>query len=190
MPRKARVLVPRYLHHIVQRGHNRKAVFVTDNDYLYYLSDLKEWKKELRIKLYAWCLMTKHIHIIAQPGDEAISLSLLMKRVNGRQTAYVTKLEDRSGSLWEERYKESPIQMDSYLLSCCRYVELNPVRARMVKSAEDYPRSCYQERSEVAVDKCWIVTRLSWGWRAITNPEGSVMRLLSKKKYTLKRMPS
>ncbi len=62
-----------------------------------------------------------------------------MKRVNGRQTAYVNKLEGRSGSLWEGRYKASAIQKDQYLLSCCRYVELNPVRAGMVKEAGDYP---------------------------------------------------
>jgi putative transposase len=148
MPRKARVLVPNCPHHIVQRGHNRKAVFVTDDDYNYYLSNLKEWKEELGIKLYGWCLMTNHIHLIVDPGDEPRSLSLLMKRVNGRQTAYVNKVEGRSGSLWEGRYKASPIQMDNYLLSCCRYVELNPVRAGMVEKAEDYPWSSYQERMQ------------------------------------------
>jgi putative transposase len=148
MPRKARVLVPNCPHHIVQRGHNRKAVFITDDDYNYYLSNLKEWKEELGIKLYGWCLMTNHIHLIADPGDEAGSISIMMKRINGRQTAYVNKLERRSGSLWEGRYKASPIQMDNYLLSCCRYVELNPVRAGMVNKAEDYPWSSYRERTQ------------------------------------------
>ena len=140
--------MPNCPHHIVQRGHNKKAVFVTDDDYNYYLSNLKEWKEELGIKLYGWCLMTNHIHLIADPGDEARSISTMMKRVNGRQTAYVNKLEGRSGSLWEGRYKASPIQMDNYLLSCCRYVELNPVRAGMVDKAEDYPWSSYRERMQ------------------------------------------
>jgi putative transposase len=146
MPRKARVLVPNCPHHIVQRGHNRKAVFLSDQDYQYYLENLREWKKELGIKLYAWCLMTNHIHIIAEPGKDAMTLSSLMKRINGRQSAYVNKLEGRSGSLWEGRYKASPIQRDSYLMCCCRYVELNPVRAGIVANAEEYPWSSYQER--------------------------------------------
>ena len=146
MPRKARVLVPNCPHHIVQRGHNRKAVFLTDHDHQYYLDNLKEWKKELGIKLYAWCLMTNHIHLIAEPADDAIALSALMKRVNGRQSAYVNKLEGRSGSLWEGRYKASPIQKDQYLLACVRYVELNPVRANMVATIKDYPWSSHRQR--------------------------------------------
>ena len=146
MPRKARVLVPGCPHHIVQRGHNRKAVFATDDDCRYYLSNLKEWKQALGIKLYAWCLMTNHIHLIVEPGDNAMVVSQLMKRINGRQTALVNKLERRSGSLWEGRYKASPIQQDSYLLSCCRYVELNPVRAGMVEAPEAYHWSSYRER--------------------------------------------
>ncbi|MCP4252149.1 MAG: transposase, partial [Candidatus Scalindua sp.] len=146
MPRKARVLVPNCPHHIVQRGHNRTAVFLADEDYQYYLENLREWKEELGIKLYAWCLMTNHIHIIAEPGQDAMTLSLLMKRVNGRQSAYVNKLEGRSGSLWEGRYKASPIQRDSYLLCCYRYIELNPVRAGMVANVEAYPWSSYKER--------------------------------------------
>ncbi len=69
-----------------------------------------------------------------------------MKRINGRQTAYVNKLEGRSGSLWEGRYKASPIQMEGYLLRCCRYVELNPVRAGLVAKPEEYSWSSCQER--------------------------------------------
>jgi putative transposase len=146
MPRKARVLVPNCPHHVVQRGHNRKAVFLADQDYQYYLDNLREWKQELEIKLYAWCLMTNHIHIIAEPGKDAMTLSTLMKRVNGRQAAYVNKLEGRSGALWAGRYKASPIQKDGYLLCCCRYVELNPVRAGMVAGVGEYAWSSYRER--------------------------------------------
>ena len=147
MPRKARVLIPNCPHHIVQRGHNRKAVFVTPQDYRYYLKNLKEWKGELGIKFYAWCLMTNHIHIIVEPGNDPMTISLLMKRVNGRQTAMVNKLEGRTGSLWEGRYKASPIQKDAYLIACLRYVETNPVRAGMVRALKDYPWSSYPERA-------------------------------------------
>lgn len=87
MPRKARVLVPNCPHHIVQRGHNRNAVFLADEDYRFYLHNLQEWKTELDIKIYAWCLMTNHIHLIVGLGEDPMQLSTLMKRVNGNKTS-------------------------------------------------------------------------------------------------------
>lgn len=89
------MLVPNCPHHIAQRVHNRIAVFVEDEDYRYYLKNLYEWKNEFSIQLYAWCLMTNHIHLILEPMNNAMDLSLLMKRINGRQSAYVNKLERR-----------------------------------------------------------------------------------------------
>ncbi len=139
-------MVPNYPHHIVQCGHNRKAVFLADEDYLFYLENLKEWKSKLGIKLYAWCLMTNHIHLIVEPGDNGCTVSEMMKRLAGRQAAFVNKQEGRSGSLWEGRFKASPIQRDSYLLACCRYVEMNPVRANMVAGPRQYHWSSYRER--------------------------------------------
>jgi putative transposase len=146
MPRKARILVANYPHHIVQSGHNHKAVFLADEDYNFYLENLKEWKLKLDIKLYAWCLMTNHVHLILEPGDEVSAVSELMKRLAGRQAAYVNKLEGRNGALWGGRFKASPIQRDNYLLACCRYVEMNPVRANMVASPRQYYWSSYRER--------------------------------------------
>ena len=125
MPRKARVIVPNCPHHIVQRGHNRNAVFVCDDDYQHYLENLIEAKREYAIKVYAYYLMTNHVHLIVDPGDSIASISYLMKRLAARQTRYVNKLERRTGSLWEGRYKISPIDTDVYLLACCRYVEMN-----------------------------------------------------------------
>ncbi|MEQ8959474.1 MAG: transposase, partial [Coleofasciculus sp. C2-GNP5-27] len=119
-------------HHIVQRGHNRKAVFVEAGDYRYYLHNLREWKLTLGVKVYSYCLMTNHVHLIVEPGDDVTTVSRLMKQLAARQTRWVNKQEGRSGSLWEGRYKSSPIQRDCYLLQCCRYVERNPVKARMV----------------------------------------------------------
>jgi len=91
MPRKARVLLPNCPHHIVQRGHNRQVVFLADEDYQFYLDNLAEWKERLGIKLYAWCLMTNHIHLVLVPGEDAGTVSLLMKRLAGRQAVFVNK---------------------------------------------------------------------------------------------------
>lgn len=146
MPRKARVLVPNCPHHIVQRGHNRNAVFIQDQDYQFYLENLKEFKNEFGIKVYAWCLMTNHVHLILEPGIDTEKVSQLMKRLAGRQSAYVNKLEKRTGSLWEGRYKSSPIQKDEYMLPCVRYIEMNPVRASIVAAPRDYKWSSYHER--------------------------------------------
>lgn len=100
MPRTDRVVLPNYAHHIVQRGHNRQVVFAVEDHYLYYLDTLKAWKETYGIKVYGYCLM---------------------KCLAGRQTRYVNRLEGRRGTLWEGRYKSSPIQTDEYLLACCRY---------------------------------------------------------------------
>jgi putative transposase len=113
MPRKARVLVPNCTHQIVQRGYNCKAIFLTDDDCQYYLSNLKDWKNELKIKIYGWRLMTNHIYIVAEPEGDPMVLSTMMKRVNGHHSAYINRLEGRSAGLWEGRYKASPIQADN-----------------------------------------------------------------------------
>jgi putative transposase len=107
---------------------------------------LKRWKTEFGVKVYGYCLMTNHVHLVVEPPDEVAMLGRLMKRLAGRQTRYVNRLEGRRGTLWESRYKSSPIQTDEYLLACCRYVDLNPVRARMVASPQDYPWSSYKVR--------------------------------------------
>ena len=146
MPRKARLVLANYPHHIIQRGHNRGVVFAHDGDYRYYLENLKEWKHELQCKVYAYCLMTNHVHLIIDPGDNPENLALLMKRVAGRQTRYINRIEKRSGTLWEGRYKSSPIENDQHLLACCRYVELNPVRALLVGTPEEYRWSSYRHK--------------------------------------------
>jgi putative transposase len=120
------------------------VVFASDEDYLYYLDNLKEGKDDLRCKIYAYCLMPNHVHLIVDPGEKVENLALLMKRVSGRQTRYVNKIKGRRGTLWEGRYKSSPIEVDKYLLACCRYVELNPVRAGIVDDPAKYKWSSYR----------------------------------------------
>jgi putative transposase len=146
MPRTGRVILPNYPHHVVQRGHNRQIVFPQSQDYRYYLDTLLEWKAGYDIKVYAWCLMTNHVHLVLEPPEAVENLGRLMKRLAGRQTRYVNRRLARSGTLWEGRYKSSPIQTDAYFLACCRYVELNPVRAGMVADPDSYPWSSYCSR--------------------------------------------
>lgn len=146
MPRSARVIVPNVPHHVVQRGHNRLSIFAEPADFNYYLQTLREWKRTLGVKVYGYCLMTNHVHLILEPSDDAHVIGKLMRRLAGRQTRYVNRLEGRTGSLWEGRYKASPIQTERYLLACSRYVELNPVRARIVATPEQYAWSSFRHK--------------------------------------------
>jgi putative transposase len=120
MPRLGRVVVSNYPHHVVQRGHNKQAVFAEADDFRYYLATLAEFKEVFGIQVYAFRLLTHPVHLVLQPGEEIAGLGRLMKRLAGRQTRYVNRQERRSGTLWESRYKSSPIETDGYLLACCR----------------------------------------------------------------------
>lgn len=154
MPRVGRAILSNYPHHIVQRGHNRQVVFAEPRDFERYLGTLAEFKDVYGVKVYAYCLMTNHVHLLVAPETVA-GLGQLMKRLAGRQTRYHNALEGRSGTLWESRYKSSPVDTDSYLLACARYIELNPVRARMIIDPQEYPwSSC---GSHLGVTDCeWL----------------------------------
>ena len=158
MPRLGRVVLPNYPHHVVQRGHNRQVVYAEEADYRYYLGTLEEVKDIYDVKVYGFCLMTNHVHLILQPGEAVAGLGELMKRLAGRQTRFVNRQEIRTGTLWEGRYKSSPIETDSYLLACCRYVELNPVRARMTHDPGEYVWSSYQRRAGIGNQFGWLDT--------------------------------
>jgi len=154
MPRMGRVVLPNYPHHVVQRGHNRQVVFAVAEDYQRYLADLRELKDVFGVKVYAYCLMTNHVHLLLAPGDSIAGLGQLMKALAARATRYRNRLEGRSGTLWESRYRSSVVQADTYLLACSRYIELNPVRARMVLEPGDYTWSSY--RGRVSEDGDWL----------------------------------
>jgi putative transposase len=150
MPRKSRIAVANYPHHIVQRGHRRNPVFFSDFDRNDYLGTLAECRAALQLKIYAYCLMTNHVHLIVDPGDQAANISALMKCVAGRHSRRLNSRNSWSGSLWESRFKCSPIDSDRYLLACCRYVDLNPVRAKLVTQPQEYPWSSYRARAGLA----------------------------------------
>jgi putative transposase len=151
-----RVVLPNYPHYVVQRGHNRQVVFAEPNDFTRYLDDLRELKTLFDVKVYAFCLMTNHVHLLLAPGDSVAGLGLLMKGLAGRMTRYRNTLEGRSGTLWESRYKSSVVQTDTYLLACSRYIELNPVRAQMVQHAQDYPWSSLHLRLNETAENHWL----------------------------------
>ena len=161
MSRTARVVLPNIPVHITQRGHNHGSVFVESRDYQFYLRTLFEWKSRLGVKVYGYCLMTNHVHLLLEPSEDTDAIGLLMKRLAGRQARLANRLEERSGSLWEGRYRSSLVQTDAYLLACSRYIDLNPVRAGIVAVPEDYLWSSFRLKTDTSgpgwldVDPCF-----------------------------------
>lgn len=143
MPRKPRFFLPGVPVHVVQRGHSRQPVFFEDNDYLAYLRWLKEGAKRYKVDIHAYALMTNHIHILAT-ADDKDGITRMMQYVGRHYVPYINYTYGTSGSIWEGRYKASLIHDEEYLLTCMRYIELNPVRADMVRSPGHYRWSSYR----------------------------------------------
>lgn len=150
MPRYRRLFLPDIPVHAVQRGHDRQPVFVEHEDYLYYLSNLVEAKETYGIRVYSYCLMTNHVHLLLCPGEQADAVSALMRVVAARQTRYVNRKESRTGTLWEGRFKASLVDSGQYFLACCRYIELNPVRAGIVSDPGKYAWSSYVHNAGIS----------------------------------------
>ena len=143
MPRKPRFYLPGVPVHIVQRGHNREAVFFDDADYRAYLQWLKEGADRYGFAVHAYVCMTTHVHIFGTPA-QGDSISRLMQHVGRYYVSHINREYGRTGSLWEGRHKGSLIDSDEYLLTCQRYIEFNPVRAGMVATPGQYPWSSYR----------------------------------------------
>lgn len=147
MPRRARVAVAGIPWHIIQRGNNRSACFYTQEDYLYFLRQLDHQSGECDCSIHAYCLMTNHVHLLVTP-KRIDSASLMMKQIGQRYVQYINRTYKRSGTLWEGRFKSCLAQDDLYVLTCYRYIEMNPVRAGMVSHPGDYRWSSYHHNAE------------------------------------------
>lgn len=142
MPRRPRMYIKGLPYHIVQRGNNREACFIEEENYRYYLKLWEQVSRQKGVAVHAYCLMTNHIHFLVTP-DAKCSISETMKLVGSRYAQYINKKYNRTGTLWEERHRASLVQEGKYLLACYRYIELNPVRADMVRRPEEYCWSSY-----------------------------------------------
>ena len=142
MPRRARLLLPGVPLHLIQRGNNRSACFYADEDYLFYLDNLKLQAEKHGCAVHAWCLMTNHVHLLVTPSKPE-SASLMMKGLGQRFVQYINRTYARSGTLWEGRFRSCLLQEEDYVLACYRYIEMNPVRASMVEHPAEYRWSSY-----------------------------------------------
>ena len=146
MPRKPRTYLAGVPSHVVQRGNDRNACFYKQDDYPFYLHCLDEACRRYGVSLHAYVLMTNHVHLLMTPSSPE-GISRVMQLVGNRYVQYVNRSYRRTGTLWEGRHKSSLVEAERYLLSCYRYIELNPVRARMVSHPVDYPWSSYRHHA-------------------------------------------
>ena len=143
MPRGGRFVVPGLPLHVIQRGNNRSACFHAEGDQAFYLFHLSRALDRFDCLLHAYCLMPNHVHLLLTPST-AQACGLLMKHIGQLQTQYMNRTYKRSGALWEGRYRSSLVQSDRYLLTCYRYIELNPVRAGLAADPSQYFWSSYR----------------------------------------------
>ena len=142
MARLPRFDVPGYPQHVIQRGNNRGIIFAGEEDYTFYLEKLGEACKKYQCDLHAYVLMTNHVHLLMTPHLKG-SIGKVMQMLGRYYVQYFNFQYNRTGTLWEGRYKATVLESEHYLLSCSRYIELNPVRADIVKHPADYPWSSY-----------------------------------------------
>ena len=160
MPRLARTVIAHVPHHITQRGNRREDIFFTDEDREMYLAWLKDYSQRHDVAILAYCLMSNHIHLVAVPGTEE-ALQAVLKPLHMRYAQRLNRQRGWKGHVWQGRYFSSPLDQ-AYLWACLRYVERNPVRARVVRKAENYrwssaPAHCNLRHDDVlTAEPAWL----------------------------------
>ena len=162
MARRPRNIVVDYPYHIIVRGNNRQSIFIDDEDRRNYKDVLQAACSAHGLVVHAYVLMSNHVHLVATP-TKAPALALVMQAVGRRYVRHFNRRHDRTGTLWEGRYRASIIQQDRYLLACQRYVEMNPVRARLVERPEAYVWSSHRHHLGLVHDPLVSPHNVYWG---------------------------
>ncbi len=142
MPREARLIIEGVCYHVMSRGNEKKTVFKNNDDYARYMALLQRYKKKYSFKLYGWCLMNNHSHLVL----ESDSLSKAMHGINLSYAKYSRCKYKSVGHFWQDRFKSYVIEKDRYFINCISYIEYNPVRAGITSRPEDYQWSGYAAR--------------------------------------------
>lgn len=161
MPRLARTVFAGVPHHITQRGNRREKVFFTEEDRNVYLRWLREYGEKHRVDVLAYCLMTNHVHLVVIPASEE-GLQGVLKPLHMRYAQRINRSRGWKGHVWQGRFFSSPLD-EAYLWAAMRYVERNPVRAKMVRKAENYPWSSASAHCGLRQDEA--LTRKAMWWR-------------------------
>lgn len=152
MPRKPRLSIPGAPQHVIQRGNNRQAIFVVDENYHQFIEMLSLAADKHDCQIHAYVLMTNHVHLLATPSTED-GIGKMMQSLGRRYVQYFNLRNTRTGTLWEGRYRATLIDTEQYLFACMRYIELNPVRAGLVKRPGEYRWSSFRCNAFGTLDK-------------------------------------
>ncbi len=167
MARLPRLVVPGYPHHLVQRGNNRQAIFVDDLDRDRYLKLLAEASRQHALPIHAFVLMPNHVHLLVTPATEE-AMAAAMQDVGRAYVHWFNKRHQRTGTLFEGRFRSCVVETDRYALACTRYIEMNPVRAGIVNSPADFRWSSY--RHNVGLQPHPLVTEHAATWALGNTP--------------------
>ena len=146
MPRIARIIAPGLPHHVTQRGNRRMETFFRQEDYQAYLALMAEWCRKCGVAIWAYCLMPNHVHLIAVPETEE-GLRLAIGEAHRRYSSMINRRHKWTGHLWQGRFSSFPMD-ETYLLAAVKYVEMNPVRARLVATPYDWQWSSARAHAE------------------------------------------
>jgi REP-associated tyrosine transposase len=151
--------LPRYCpggipQHVIQRGNNRAICFTSDKDMATYANMLYEAGCRYELAIHAWVFMSNHVHLLVTPGDD-VALSRAMQLLGQRYVRYFNRAYQRTGTLFEGRFRSCIVQESRYFLICQRYIELNPVRAGMVNDPADYQWSSYRINGMGVMSRLW-----------------------------------
>lgn len=146
MPRSRRYEIVDIPQHVVQRGNNRQPTFFAPRDRHFYLKCLRESAIRYQCEIHAYVLMTNHVHLLVTPR-QPMAIAGVMQSVGRRYVRYVNGCYNRTGTLWEGRYRASLVARGEYLMCCYRYIELNPVRAKIVTDPADYPWTSFRRNA-------------------------------------------
>lgn len=147
MARLPRYSLPGVPQHVIQRGNNRQPIFAAEADYQAYLDWLRQAADQRGLSIHAYVLMTNHVHLLVTPEQEE-SIGKALQSLGRRYVQYFNFTYGRTGTLWEGRYRATVVQAETYLVTCSRYIEMNPVRAGMVKSPAHYRYSSYRHNAQ------------------------------------------
>ena len=158
MPRKPRIEIPGY-YHIINRGVEQRAVFGDNKDYEYFIVLLCSCAKDYDITIHNYCLMNNHYHLLIEIEHE--NLSKFMRQINSHYAIYFNKRYNRSGHLWQGRFKSWYVTDEEYLYTLILYIEQNPLKANMAKVVEEYPYSsahifCHPSIQNERLNNSWI----------------------------------
>ena len=158
MPRQARKKAKSGIYHVMLRGMDRQQIFEDCDDYYHFLDIVQECREICNFELFAYCLMGNHVHMLLKVQAE--NLETIFKRIGGRYVYYYNVKYQRTGHLFQDRFKSEPVEDDTYFLTVLRYIHQNPVRANLCRKVGDYPYSSYAEylHSSSVVDTRFVLS--------------------------------